>query len=202
MKTVEGIQRLLQFLLNSCEERALPNYFVPQNNLFSGLGLVQMSKTKEAIREVLANPVQNLVDLTKFYNASHMPVEPLISEIVGCCLSRFPRPVSSSELSRFQSCLRGHVVNGLLTQGDSTYEALAVVTSCEDIEKLPSTTDCLAAFESFVEVESDLGGIDLKLQLAVIASIYHNRGCLALLEMTRKLTVVFARKPRTCLRRY
>ncbi|CAH3186758.1 unnamed protein product [Porites evermanni] len=194
MKTVEGIKRLLQFLLNSCEERALPNYFAPQNNLFSGLGLVQMSKTKEAIREVLANPVQNLVDLTQFYNASHMPVEPLISEIVGCCLSRFPRPVSSSELSKFQSCLRGHVVNGLLTQGDSTYEALAVVTSCEDIEKLPSATDCLAAFERFVAVESDLGGIDLKLQLAVIASIYHNLGCLALLENDQEAHSGFCQK--------
>lgn len=194
LKTVEGIQRLLQFLLNSCEERALPNYFIPQNNLFSGLGLVQMSKTKEAIREVLANPVRNLVDLTKFYKASHMPVEPLISEIVGCCLSRFPRPVSNGELSGFQSCLRGHVVNGLLTQGDSTYEALAIVTSCDDIEKLPSATDCLAAFERFVEIESDLGGIDLKLQLAVIASIYHNCGCLALLENDKEAHSVFCQK--------
>lgn len=194
MKTVEGIQRLLQFLLNSYEERALPNYFVPQNNLFSGLGIVQMSKTREAIREVLSNPVQNLVELTKFFKASHMPVEPLISEIVGCCLSRFPRPASNSELSRFQSCLRGHIVNGLLTQGDSTYEAIAVVTSCDDIEKLPSTTDCLAAFESFVEIESDLGGIDLKLQLAVIASIYHNRGCLALLENDQEAHSVFCQK--------
>lgn len=194
LKTVEGIQRLLQFLLNSCEERALPNYFIPQNNLFSGLGLVQMSKTKEAIREVLANPVRNLVDLTKFYKASHMPVEPLISEIVGCCLSRFLRPVSNGELSGFQSCLRGHVVNGLLTQGDSTYEALAIVTSCDDIEKLPSATDCLAAFERFVEIESDLGGIDLKLQLAVIASIYHNRGCLALLENDQEAHSVFCQK--------
>lgn len=194
MKTVEGIQRLLQFLLNSCEKRALPNYFVPQNNLFSGLGLVQMSKTKEAIREVLENPVQHLVDLTKFYKASHMPVEPLISEIVDCCLSRFPRPVSNNELSRFQSCLRGHVVNGLLTQGDSTYEALAVVTSCDDIEKLPSATACLAAFESFVEIESDLGGIDLKLQMAVIASINHNLGCLALLENDQEAHSVFCQK--------
>jgi len=194
MKTVEGIQRILQFLLNSYEECALPNYFVPENNLFSGLGLVQMSKMKEAIREVLADPVQHLVDLTKFYKASHMPVEPLISEIVGCCLSRFPGPLSNSELTSFQTCLRGHVVNGLLTQGDSTYEALAVVTSCDDIEKLPSATDCLAAFESFVEIESDLGGIDLKLQLAVIASIYHNRGCLALLESDQEAHSGFCQK--------
>lgn len=194
MKTVEGIQRLLNFLLKSCEERALPNYFVPQNNLFSGLGVVQMSKTKEAIIEVLANPVHHLVDLTRSYNASHMPVEPLIADIVDFCLSRFPRPESDTELSRFQNCLRGHVVNGLLTQGDSTYEALAVVTSCDDIEKLPSATDCLAAFESFVEIESDLGGIDLKLQLAVIASIHHNLGCLALLENDQEAHSDFCQK--------
>ena len=194
MKTVEGIQRLLNFLLKSCEERALPNYFVPQNNLFSGLGLVQMSKTKEAIREVLANPVQHLVDLTRFYGTSYMPVEPLIADIVDCCLSRFPRPESDTELSRFQSCLRGHVVNGLLTQGDSTYDALVVVTSCDDTEKLPSATDCLAAFESFVEIESDLGGIDLKLQLAVIASIHHNLGCLALLENDQEAHSDFCQK--------
>ena len=197
MKTVEGIQRLLNFLLKSCEERALPNYFVPQNNLFSGFGLVQMSKTKEAIREVLANPVQHLVDLTRFYKASHMPIEPLIAEIVDCCLSRFPSPESDTELSTFQSCLRGHVVNGLLKQGDSTYEALAVVTSCDDVEKLPSATDCLAAFESFVEIESDLGGIDLKLQLAVIASIYHNLGCLALLENDQEAHSGFCQKAKT-----
>ena len=197
MKTVEGIRRLLQFLLKSFEEQALPNYFVSQNNMFACLGVVELSKAKEAIREVLSNPVQHLLDLTRYFKSFLMPYKPLLFEIVGSCLTRFPRPESNGDLIRFQSCLRSHVVNGLLSQGDSTYEALTVVTSCEDIERLPSSTDCLAAFESFVEIESDLGGVDLKLQMAVIASIYHNCGCLALLANDHEAHADFCKKAKT-----
>lgn len=123
-----------------------------------------------------------------------MFVELLISEIVGYCLFWFFGLVSNSELSRFQICFCGYVVNGLFMQGDLMYEVFVVVIVCDDIEKFLFVIDCLVVFESFVEIEFDFGGIDLKLQLVVIVLIYYNCGCLVLLENDQEVYRGFCQK--------
>lgn len=74
------------------------------------------------------------------------------------------------------------------------YEVIVVVMFCDDIEKFFFIIDCLVVFESFVEIELDFGGIDLKLQLVVIVLIYYNCGCLVLLENDQEVYSVFCQK--------